>query len=151
LERLWRSQRTVPTVLVGGNKGEEAVTADDVTRDLSCGGGGAAGEQAGETADADAQAVRDILLTLRARTSHDFRHYKRPTVMRRIQRRMHIHALTSIAAYRDMVDKDHNEAQALLQDMLIGVTGFFRDAKAFAMLEQMVIPRLFERKDESEQ
>lgn len=105
----------------------------------------------GDVARSDIQAVSDILLMLRTRTNHDFRHYKRPTVMRRIQRRMYIHALTRLTDYRDMLDTDRAEAQALLQDMLIGVTGFFRDSKAFAALQEVVIPRLFEQKDENEQ
>lgn len=140
LERLWRGQRALPAAPDANEDSAKAPAASD-----------APGAGQADAAGTDAQAVSDILLTLRTRTNHDFRHYKRPTVLRRIQRRMHIHALTCLADYRDMLDTDRAEAQALLQDMLIGVTGFFRDTKAFAALEQTVVPRLFEHKDENEQ
>ena len=43
---------------------------------------------------------------LRARTGHDFAHYKRATVLRRIERRMQVNQLRDLPAYRDFL-RDH--------------------------------------------
>jgi two-component system CheB/CheR fusion protein len=42
---------------------------------------------------AERNALRDILTVLRARTGHDFKHYKKATVLRRIERRMQVTGL----------------------------------------------------------
>jgi two-component system CheB/CheR fusion protein len=45
------------------------------------------------------QRLQDILLHLRTRTGHDFKHYKRATVLRRIERRMQVTTQSDLAAY----------------------------------------------------
>jgi two-component system CheB/CheR fusion protein len=87
---------------------------------------------------------------LRAQTAHDFAHYKRATVLRRIARRMQVNSIESIPRYLVFLRKHSAEAQALLQDLLIGVTHFFRDREAFAALESH-IPQLFAGKRRDEQ
>lgn len=73
------------------------------------------------------RALREIMVILRTRTAHDFRHYKRATVLRRIERRLQVNGITDLQAYRDYLHLHPEETQALLQDMLISVTNFFRD------------------------
>jgi two-component system CheB/CheR fusion protein len=90
----------------------------------------------------DEAALAEIMGVLRQRTGHDFRHYKRPTVLRRLERRMQVTALPSLSAYRDHLLSHVEETPALLQDMLISVTNFFRDRTAFQALEQDVLPTL---------
>jgi two-component system CheB/CheR fusion protein len=90
-------------------------------------------------------ALRDILTVLRARTGHDFRHYKRATVLRRIERRMQVNVLSDMLAYAGFLQDHVDETPLLLSDMLIGVTNFFRDRDAFESLERDVIPDLFQR------
>jgi len=90
-------------------------------------------------------ALRDILSLLHARTGHDFRHYKRATVLRRIERRIQVNALHDMAAYRSFLHEHVEETPALLSDMLIGVTNFFRDREAYESLERDIIPELFQR------
>lgn len=102
---------------------------------------------AGETAE---RALREIMVILRTRTAHDFRHYKRATVMRRIERRLQVNGITDLQAYRDYLHLHPEETQALLQDMLISVTNFFRDKEAFDVLERDVLPPLFEGRGEQE-
>ena len=99
----------------------------------------------------DTQALRDVFSLLRSRTGHDFSNYKRATVSRRIARRMVVHGLTSLAAYAQLVRERTDEAPALLKDLLISVTNFFRDRDAFELLEKNVIPRVFEGKQEEDQ
>ena len=88
------------------------------------------------------QLLLDILIQLRASTGHDFKHYKRATVLRRIERRLQVNAQPDLAAYYNFLQSHPNETKALLGDMLIGVTNFFRDREAFEALERDVIPNL---------
>jgi two-component system CheB/CheR fusion protein len=93
-------------------------------------------------------ALHDIMLLLRSQMRHDFRHYKRATVLRRIERRMQVRGLEGLPAYRDYLREHPEEAQPLLQDMLISVTNFFRDRDAFEALEREVVPKLFENQSD---
>ncbi|WP_397453683.1 CheR family methyltransferase [Pseudomonas sp. NA-150] len=88
------------------------------------------------------QRLHDILIHLRTRTGHDFKHYKRATVLRRIERRMQVTAQPDLARYYLHLQDTPEEAKALLEDMLIGVTNFFRDREAFEALERDVLPHL---------
>ncbi|MFL6587485.1 MAG: CheR family methyltransferase [Luteimonas sp.] len=87
-------------------------------------------------------ALHDILGILAARTGHDFSHYKRATVLRRLERRMQVNLLHDLPAYREFLRADQAETKPLLADMLISVTNFFRDREAFETLERVVVPRL---------
>ncbi|WP_306395199.1 CheR family methyltransferase [Telluria beijingensis] len=88
-------------------------------------------------------ALQEIITSLLSRTGHDFRHYKRATVLRRIERRMQVRQMHTLPEYRDLLVSDIGENKALLDDMLIGVTNFFRDREAFDSLERDVMPELF--------
>jgi two-component system, chemotaxis family, CheB/CheR fusion protein len=88
------------------------------------------------------QLLQDILVQLRAGTGHDFKHYKRATVLRRIERRLQVTAQPDLAAYYQYLQAHPEETKALLGDMLIGVTNFFRDREAFEALEREVVPNL---------
>lgn len=87
------------------------------------------------------QRLHDILGQLRAGTG-DFKHYKRATVLRRIERRMQVTAQPDLGAYYHYLRHTPEETTALLGDMLIGVTNFFRDREAFEALERDVVPQL---------
>jgi two-component system CheB/CheR fusion protein len=104
-----------------------------------------------EPTERELNALRDVLTQLRVRTGHDFSNYKRPTVMRRIARRISVHELQDLAAYSHFMHENPAEATALLKDLLISVTNFFRDPEAFDALERNVIPRLFEGKTADDQ
>jgi two-component system, chemotaxis family, CheB/CheR fusion protein len=104
-----------------------------------------------EPTEADANALRDIFTQLRVRTGHDFSNYKRPTVLRRIARRIGVLELSDLTAYAQFMHEHPAEATALLKDLLISVTHFFRDAEAFAALERAIIPKLFEGKRPDDQ
>ncbi|MFL6529021.1 MAG: PAS domain S-box protein [Chthoniobacterales bacterium] len=98
----------------------------------------------------DEEAIGKVLADVRAQTGHDFSHYKRATVLRRIARRLQVNSLESIPRYVDFLRTHPAEARALLQDLLIGVTHFFRDHEAFAVLESH-IPQLFAGKKKDEE
>jgi len=98
-----------------------------------------------DLADAE-RALQDVIGMLLSHTGHDFRHYKRATVLRRIERRMQVRQAKTLPEYRDALESDASEYKALLEDMLIGVTNFFRDREAFEALEREVLPMLFKDK-----
>ncbi len=79
---------------------------------------------------------------LRTKTVHDFRLYKHGTLVRRLERRMSMAALKSAAEYLDLLRRDAEELAQLSRDLLINVTGFFRDAAVFDFLAGSVIPDL---------
>lgn len=95
--------------------------------------------------DNDEALLREVLAFLRSRTGRDFMCYKRATIVRRISRRMQINAVDDLAGYLAFLRLHPGEASALLQDLLISVTNFFRDREAFEALEQL-IPQLFKGK-----
>jgi two-component system, chemotaxis family, CheB/CheR fusion protein len=104
------------------------------------------GEQPAERSQREEQALAAILTQLRMRTGHDFANYKRPTVRRRIDRRVGVTQVDDVVEYAHFIREHPEEARALLKDLLISVTNFFRDRNAFYALEQVVIPKLFEDK-----
>lgn len=93
-----------------------------------------------------AQDWREVLRMLRLRTGQDFSNYKPPTLRRRVERRLNVRGLTTLAEYVRLLHEDPEEPAALMRELLISVTNFFRDRDAFAVLENRVIPLLFERK-----
>ncbi len=96
------------------------------------------------------EALHEIFAVLRVRTGHDFSLYKRGTVLRRLARRMQVTGLTDLPEYLELLRGRTDEAQALLQDLLISVTNFFRDPAAWTALEA-AIPQLFAGKGPDDQ
>jgi two-component system CheB/CheR fusion protein len=86
-------------------------------------------------------AVEKVCVLLRSQTGHDFSLYKRSTVYRRIERRMGLHQLDSIADYVRYLQESPQETQLLFKELLIGVTSFFRDPAAWD-LRKKVIPEI---------
>lgn len=87
-----------------------------------------------------------IYTLLRRRTGHDFSRYKGSTFIRRVQRRMQVVQFASVEDYIRLLRKDPREIDLLFRDLLIGVTHFFRDRRAFAALAADVIPKLVENR-----
>jgi two-component system CheB/CheR fusion protein len=90
-------------------------------------------------------AMDAALRLLREQFGIDFSLYKTSTVARRVQRRADLFRADSIAAYVEQLRQDPDELNTLYQDLLIGVTQFFRDPEAFETLEREVIPQIIER------
>ena len=83
-----------------------------------------------------------ICAVLHSRLGRDFSDYKTGTLMRRIQRRMHVLQTDKVAEYIDQLRSLPHEAEQLFRELLISVTRFFRDRQAFEELEAKVIPGL---------
>jgi len=126
LIELWENARTIEMPPTGDGEAQVAHVAEPV-----------------ELAE---EALQRVIALLLKRTGHDFKQYKRATVLRRIERRMQVRAVHTLPAYRSVLEADPQECGALLDDMLIGVTNFFRDREAFEAVEREVIPELFKDK-----
>ncbi|WP_129675313.1 chemotaxis protein CheB [Candidatus Chloroploca sp. Khr17] len=92
---------------------------------------------------------RLIVALLHQASGHDFSHYKRTTLQRRIDRRMQLLHLPSLEAYFVRLQQDRDEGALLFQDLLIGVTEFFRDPAACEALAPNVIAGLLRSRDAS--
>ncbi len=97
---------------------------------------------AGATPERERRHLREVLALLRTRTGHDFSGYKKPTLLRRVQRRMGLARVASVAEYARMLRQGPAEVTALADDLLIHVTGFFRDPEAWEALRGKVIAPL---------
>ena len=105
-------------------------------------------------APVDPDPLSGIIALLRARTRHDFAPYNRGTLERRVERRMSMASLGGqtggkdgdgrerIDRYLDLLRADAGELGLLAKDLLIHVTGFFRDPTVYAALAEAVIPGL---------
>jgi len=109
-----------------------------ISAQLAADGGSASGAR---RADSDA-ALRHILGLLYARHGVDFQHYRSSTVQRRIFRRMCVLRQTTHQEYLAWVDQNPTELDLLYDDLLIGVTSFFRDPDVFASLRATALPAL---------
>lgn len=92
--------------------------------------------------DKELSALDKIVILLRSETGNDFSLYKKSTLYRRIERRMGIHQIDSIAGYVRYIQANHQELELLFKEFLIGVTSFFRDPAAWECLKNEVIPEL---------
>ncbi|MGO4833621.1 protein-glutamate O-methyltransferase CheR, partial [Rhizobiaceae sp. 2RAB30] len=92
-----------------------------------------------------------IATVLRNQTGHDFHGYKRNTFLRRVQRRIQVTQTGTLDGYLEYLKAVPDEAQGLFNDLLIGVTHFFRDQKEFEFLEREIVPKLFEGKNAGDQ
>jgi two-component system CheB/CheR fusion protein len=88
------------------------------------------------------EGLRKIFALLRNATSIDFTHYKRSTINRRIARRMVLRKMSSLGQYVKYLHENTAELTALYEDILIHVTGFFREPDTFRALKDTILPKL---------
>ncbi len=93
-------------------------------------------------AEDQAAALQKICARLQRRIGHDFSQYKPATLLRRIRRRMAVTQATDLAQYLQRLHEQPEEVDLLFRDLLIGVTRFFRDPEAFAVLAASVVPEI---------
>jgi two-component system CheB/CheR fusion protein len=106
------------------------------------------GERPPEVAPNAAQSEQDqaefqrLLSALRKASGIDFANYKHATIRRRAQRRVFLHRMRDLREYVALLERDPAEVSALVEEVLIHVTGFFRDPATFEALENTVFPKL---------
>jgi two-component system CheB/CheR fusion protein len=94
----------------------------------------------------ESEALRRIMRLIHEQTGNDLSNYKRPTVLRRIARRMQVCEVDTLEAYLAHLEEEADEVERLFEELLIGVTRFFRDEEAWEALDREVIPELFDGK-----
>ncbi|MFC1925061.1 chemotaxis protein CheB [Chloroflexota bacterium] len=95
------------------------------------------------------ESLQQIFAIMLSRTGHDFSRYKHTTIRRRLERRMSLGHVNRIADYARLLQENEIEVQALLKDIMIGVTSFFRDIEAFEILKNN-LKDLIERKAQND-
>ncbi|HXZ79609.1 MAG TPA: chemotaxis protein CheB [Terriglobales bacterium] len=90
--------------------------------------------------------LETLFAMIREATGVDFAYYKQTTLQRRIKRRMVLHQLESLKQYVRYVRENPAELDELYREILIHVTGFFRDEGAFEALRKHVFPDLFKER-----
>ncbi len=93
--------------------------------------------------------LQKVFLLVRSQTGQDFSVYKTSMVMRRLERRMAINKIGDVSDYLRYMQQYPTEAKNLQKDLLIGVTSFFRDPKAFDAVRDKAIVELCKKKDAS--
>ena len=91
--------------------------------------------------------IQKIFALIRTATGHDFSHYKQSTIGRRIEHRLAIHQIKTLSDYILYIQANPSEIDALFKNLVIGVTSFFRDPDAWAVLEQQELPKLLRQKE----
>ena len=92
-----------------------------------------------------------ILEHLRNHSEIDFSIYKQKQVLRRILRRQELQGYTNLSSYAEMVEVDPDERDALLADLLIGVTTFYRNRDAFETLQHEALTKILSKKEEGDE
>lgn len=92
------------------------------------------------------EALQKVFILLRSHTGYDLSLYKQSTICRRIERRMNVNQIDTIANYVRYLEENPDEVKILFKELLIGVTNFFRDPGAFEVLEKKVLPELLRGK-----
>jgi two-component system, chemotaxis family, CheB/CheR fusion protein len=88
-----------------------------------------------------------LLQYIRDQRGFDFTGYKRPSLMRRISKRMQDVKIESFASYHTYLDANPTEYAHLFDTILINVTSFFRDKPSWDYIASDVVPRILADKD----
>jgi two-component system, chemotaxis family, CheB/CheR fusion protein len=83
-----------------------------------------------------------LLEFIRSSRGFDFTGYKRPSLLRRITKRMATVGIDEFDAYRDHLELNPEEFGDLFDTILINVTSFFRDPQTWEYVAKDVVPRL---------
>jgi two-component system CheB/CheR fusion protein len=84
-------------------------------------------------------AVRDGLASLQRHFAMDFGYLRPQMIRRRMERRMQLVGVASLERYAELLASSADEARELRQDLLIGVTAFFRDPEAYEVLRRQLL------------
>ena len=86
--------------------------------------------------------IADIVTMIRKQTGMDFTHYKRPTILRRLEKMMTFEGFDTLEDYATFLRANPEQVTRLRDEFLIGVTHFFRDDAPWKYLQSKVIPEL---------
>jgi two-component system, chemotaxis family, CheB/CheR fusion protein len=97
------------------------------------------------------QQFEGLLDYIREHRGFDFSGYKRPSLHRRIEKRMQDAGAATYADYLEKLTGDDEEFAQLFDTILINVTGFFRDPPAWQFLREEIVPKIVATKGSGEQ
>jgi two-component system CheB/CheR fusion protein len=129
----------MPRAAIDTGLADAIIAPEDIPARLTLLLGGMIGPTLSLQAEEERNALHALLALMHERTGIDFADYKPATVQRRIGRRLALTSSPSLVAYLERVRDSPDEAGALLSDLLIGVTRFFRDVEAFDGLDRIVV------------
>ena len=133
---------SMPRSAIGAGCVDFVLPPDEIAREIARIARHPYVETAPSRESSGASTVARIVQLLRRETGVDFAHYKANTLYRRIARRIILHRLEGLSEYVQFLERNPPELAALHQDILIGVTSFFRDPDAFAAIQSTVVPPL---------
>src|SRR5262249_44186276 len=87
-----------------------------------------------------------LLEFVRDERGFDYTGYRRPTLMRRFEKRMQDVGADDWAAYQTYLEEHPEEYVELFNTILINVTGFFRDRETWELVAAEVLPRLLDER-----
>jgi two-component system, chemotaxis family, CheB/CheR fusion protein len=96
----------------------------------------------GQSAPIDGAAFDRVLELLGVNHQVDFSHFKRSSLERRILRRVLLGNHDGLSSYADSLEEKPSAVETLYQDLLIGVTSFFREPARFEALKTVVFPAI---------
>src|SRR5262245_58624614 len=91
-----------------------------------------------------------LLRYVRDSRGFDFTGYKKPSLARRIEKRLQARRAKGYDEYRELLEQDPDEFVELFNTILINVTSFFRDEFAWQYLSDEIVPRLLEARDDEQ-
>jgi len=92
----------------------------------------------------DEDSLTKVMMMIRDFCGIDFSYYKENTIIRRLERRLSINRYERLDDYLKFLSESDKEKDTLYREFLIGVTRFFRDEAAFAIVKDNIIPKLFQ-------
>ncbi|MDO5111181.1 MAG: chemotaxis protein CheB [Clostridia bacterium] len=98
----------------------------------------------------DDELMGRIYYALRKASDINFTHYKRATLLRRVERRMLLARKETLADYVDYLGERPDEAKILAKEVLIGVTNFFREPEFFECLKEKAVTNIVANSKEEE-
>ncbi len=99
----------------------------------------------------DGDLMAQVFAVLKSVTNVNYTYYKQTTLLRRIERRIVVTHNRNLQEYVKYLSNNPDEARLLAKEVLIGVTGFFRDADYFEVLKDRVIRSLVKESSSSDQ
>ncbi len=94
----------------------------------------------------EGRTLEALLEYLRISRGFDFTGYKRPSLARRVTKRLQVLNLQGFGDYLDYLEVHPEEFATLFNTMLINVSSFFRDAPAWECLRADILPKLLAAK-----
>jgi two-component system, chemotaxis family, CheB/CheR fusion protein len=99
-------------------------------------------DRGGKAEELSAEVSARLAAILKIHNDFDVSHYKAGTVTRRFMRRMGLAGHAHIERYLEHLRESNAERRALVRDLLIGVTEFFRNPEAYETLATTAIAEL---------